>query len=37
MTAQLDFRLCDIVGTWESREGAPGGRIYRNSARTGGG
>ena len=37
MTAQLDFRLCDIVGTWESREGAPGVRIYRNSARKGGG
>ncbi len=28
MTAYLDFRLCDVVGTWESREGAPRIRIY---------
>ena len=37
MTAYLDFRLCDVVGTWESREGAPRIRIYRNSSRKGGG
>lgn len=37
MTAYLDFRLCDVVGTWESREGAPRIRIYRNSSRKCGG
>lgn len=37
MTAYLDFRLRDVVGTWESREGAPRIRIYRNSSRKGGG
>lgn len=37
MTAYLDFRLCDVVGTWESLEGAPRIRIYRNSFRKGGG
>lgn len=37
ITAYLDFRLCDVVGTWESREGAPRIRIYRNSSRKGGG
>ena len=28
--AMFDFALCDIVGAWESYEGAPGIRIYRN-------
>lgn len=37
MAAHLDFRMCDIAGTWESREGAPRIRIYRNSSRKGGG
>lgn len=37
MTAHFDFRLFDVVGTWESREGAPRIRIYRNSSRKGGG
>ncbi len=37
MATQLDFRLCDIAGTWESREGAPRIRIYRDDTRKGGG
>lgn len=37
MAAHLDFRMCDIAGTWESREGAPRVRIYRNSTRKDGG
>ncbi len=37
MTAYLDFRLCDVVGTWESREGAPCIRIYRDDTRKSGG
>lgn len=37
MTAHLDFRLCDVVGTWESREGAPRIRIYRDGTRKGDG
>lgn len=32
----LDFDLGDITGTWESREGAPRLRIFRNEARKGG-
>lgn len=28
ITAHFDFRLFDVVGTWESREGAPRIRIY---------
>lgn len=37
MAAHLDFRLRDVVGTWESREGAPHIRIYRDSTRKGDG
>lgn len=37
MAAHLDFRLCEVVGTWESREGAPRIRIFRNRTRKGGG
>lgn len=28
ITAHFDFRLFDVIGTWESREGAPRIRIY---------
>ena len=34
---QLDFRICDVAGRWQSREGAPRIRIYRNRTRKGGG
>lgn len=34
--AWLNFDLGDITGTWESREGAPPLRIFRNDARKGG-
>lgn len=37
MATLFDFSLSDAVGTWESREGAPRVRIYRNSTRKGGG
>lgn len=33
MTAYLDFRLFDVVGIWESREGAPRIRIYCKNGR----
>lgn len=37
MTAYLDFRLRDVVGTWKSLEGAPHIKIYRDSTRKGDG
>lgn len=37
MAGRLEFRLCDVVGIWESREGAPRVRIFRNRTRKGGG
>jgi hypothetical protein len=33
----LDFTVRDIMGTWVSREGMPKVRVYRNTARKGGG
>ena len=33
----LDFRLRDVAGEWESLEGAPRIRIYRNPDRKSGG
>ena len=37
LTARLDFSLREITGRWVSREGMPAVRIYRNTARKGGG
>lgn len=34
--AQFDFQLCDVVGIWQSNEGAPDIRIYQDSGRKGG-